>query len=507
MEHVAQTKQQTYQASLAFTHKSGLLQRKCACGGSSGVDGMCEECRGQKLSLQRSTLNLTESSRLSPTGHNRLNSNQERVPVALLGSIQTKLSVSQPGDRYEQEADQIAEQVMRMPGSDALQNVGSADPPSPLLIQRLSLQSEKVHRQPEEEVFQAKEALDYTPTITPELQSHIHTLEGGGQPLPEAARGFMEPRFGFDFSRVRIHTGARAAESARAVGASAYTIGHNIVFGAGAYAPATVEGKRLLAHELTHTVQQMDGRRCTIQGKLNVGAGLTLDTQRVPSRKVGNVYTTPVITKMSIWNEIFTSLLFSPRVFEIDGTSNAQINANLNKHMTSRLGIIDFASNKQYKFGVGFGIGSTYTMNADYWEKHPIWGWRPKPGVDRLKAIEDLNVHYWRYAIACYDATKYTMEGGSKSWPMKKDDNVPNDDWIPGDWGWIQNTTFPPGGRAGLEGENIIYTGKDKFWGHIPGPGPTYKTLKEWFDIVKSWSPPGGARILGIRKRPKIGLK
>jgi hypothetical protein len=84
-------------------------------------------------------------------------------------------------------------------------------------------------------------------------------LNSPGQPLDAGTRAFMEPRFGQDFSQVRVHTGSRAAESAQAVNALAYTVGRNVVFGTGQYAPGTNEGGRLLAHELTHVVQQDRG--------------------------------------------------------------------------------------------------------------------------------------------------------------------------------------------------------------------------------------------------------
>jgi hypothetical protein len=84
-------------------------------------------------------------------------------------------------------------------------------------------------------------------------------LRSPGQPLDPAARVCLEPRFGHDFSRVRVHTDARAAESARAVNALAYTVGKDVVFGAGQYAPQMTAGRRLLAHELAHVVQQSRG--------------------------------------------------------------------------------------------------------------------------------------------------------------------------------------------------------------------------------------------------------
>lgn len=88
-------------------------------------------------------------------------------------------------------------------------------------------------------------------------EADINIPRGGGQPLPESARTYFEPRFGYDFSQVRIHTDAPAAESARAVNALAYTVAADVVFGAEQYAPETTDGKRLLAHELTHVVQQL----------------------------------------------------------------------------------------------------------------------------------------------------------------------------------------------------------------------------------------------------------
>jgi len=81
-------------------------------------------------------------------------------------------------------------------------------------------------------------------------------LRTPGQPLDAGTRAFMEPRFGHDFSGVRVHADLRAAESAQAVNALAYTVGRDVVFGAGQYAPGTSAGRRLMAHELTHVVQQ-----------------------------------------------------------------------------------------------------------------------------------------------------------------------------------------------------------------------------------------------------------
>ncbi len=106
----------------------------------------------------------------------------------------------------------------------------------------------------------------------PSFQTHLVTevLEEDGHDLDEATRAFMESRFGYDFSRVRVHTNARAAESARAVNALAYTVGKDVVFASGHYQPQTQTGRQLLAHELAHTIQQGDRPRAQ-QAKVQIG--------------------------------------------------------------------------------------------------------------------------------------------------------------------------------------------------------------------------------------------
>ena len=81
-------------------------------------------------------------------------------------------------------------------------------------------------------------------------------MVGGRRPLAESKRAYFEPRFGRDFSQVRVHTDTRTAESAWAVNARAFTVGRDVVFRAGKYVPGKSEGRRLMAHELTHVMQQ-----------------------------------------------------------------------------------------------------------------------------------------------------------------------------------------------------------------------------------------------------------
>ncbi|ABA58324.1 hypothetical protein Noc_1858 [Nitrosococcus oceani ATCC 19707] len=159
-------------------------------------------------------------------------------------TVQKKLKVSSPGDGYEQEADRIADRVMAMP---ARQRASSVTP----RIQRLS--------------GEANGRTDVVP------DSVKQTLASPGKPLDSATRSLFEPRFGHDFSQVRVHTDTLAAESAKAVNAQAYTVGDHVVFGQRKYKPRSLGGLRLLAHELTHVVQQGHSRSLVqLQPALNV---------------------------------------------------------------------------------------------------------------------------------------------------------------------------------------------------------------------------------------------
>lgn len=384
-----------------------LLQRMCACGGSPGVDGECEECRSKRLS-----------------------SRQQIAPEML----QTKLTVNKPGDKYEKEANRVAEQIMRTPeakaedehsqnslavnetveetelhreeappaskpthdacfdGSTVFVNKGGKSQSCPALtdtgtgatppgvycirpqgdvqiaggiIGRLWQNRKKWHllepqfattrfrmhlhpgshsagcvtvtdtkcfdklasilnsggtitaegydgyppgnkagkggtevvnpkhsvscvgmllvtspggclpaskpaqpaAQPTSESLQRSTANGFSTYNAPSIVHDV--LRSPGQPLETSTKTFMEPRFGRDFSTVRVHTDAKAAESARAVNALAYTVGQDVVFGAGQYAPGTSEGKKLMAHELMHVVQQRGQQEDVMQQKEN----------------------------------------------------------------------------------------------------------------------------------------------------------------------------------------------------------------------------------------------
>jgi uncharacterized protein DUF4157 len=167
------------------------------------------------------------------------------------GSLQAKLKLGAVDDPLERDADRVAEAV-----------VSGLAPPA---VQRkcAACEEEEMHRSPaelpaedEEEKLQTKRSSGATPEVSPKTASRIASFRGGGEALSPAARSYFEPRFSRDLSGVRLHTGGEASAAAGEVQARAFTVGSDIAFGAGEYRPETVAGKKLLAHELTHTVQQ-----------------------------------------------------------------------------------------------------------------------------------------------------------------------------------------------------------------------------------------------------------
>lgn len=128
----------------------------------------------------------------------------------------------------------------------------------------------------EEEALQAK-GTGQTPEVTPDIESGIQSLKSAGQPLSESSRGYFEPRYGHDFSQVRIYSDSRAADLANKINAKAFTLGKDVVFGMGQYQPRSGEGRRLIAHELTHVLQQnttsypaTNSTRARISGGANI---------------------------------------------------------------------------------------------------------------------------------------------------------------------------------------------------------------------------------------------
>lgn len=182
--------------------------------------------------------------------------------------VRMKLAISTPGDAYEQEADRVAEQVMRMP-EPQLERTCSCGGECPNCRN-----AGGEHEQARAKQMQVDRAV--------ELPVVHEALRSAGQSMDSDTQSFFERRFGHDFSQVRVHTDARAIESARAVNAQAYTVGSHVVFGEGQYAPETRQGRQLLAHELTHVIQQQSAAHVVHQGAATVRQVL----QRQPDSEV-----------------------------------------------------------------------------------------------------------------------------------------------------------------------------------------------------------------------------
>lgn len=210
-----------------------------------------------------------------------------RIAASDAGVIQTKLAVNTPGDEYENEAERVADHVMNVRDAGVAPRRCGGDV-TPLSIQRMCTSCSKEYATADQEgevlnsddvcpkckrgtTVQAKHLPGQVPRVSSEVESYIHRLNGLGRPLDLDTRSFFESRFGYDFSPVRVHHGGEAAIVSRSINARAFTIGNNLVFGEGEYAPESTSGRYLLAHELTHVIQQGGARRSLQRSAQEVG--------------------------------------------------------------------------------------------------------------------------------------------------------------------------------------------------------------------------------------------
>jgi len=270
--------------------RTGLLQRKCACGGTPGPSGECEECRKKRLRrkvAQPSTLNQ-QHSKAPPIVHEVLRSpgqpldsdtrafmeprfghdfSQVRVRQVAPRRMQARLTIGQPNDKYEQEADRVAEQIVSGGGLSSTE-VNHAHNH----VQRgMSAGSEE--EETEENAVQRKSNSDGKSKMPSGTESYIQSLGGGGRPLSGSEAQYYEPRFGRSFKDVRIHTGEAADRAAKSINARAFTLGKNIAFAHGEYHSSSVPGRKLMAHELTHTLQQSAGVNHVQRGSAGIFGG------------------------------------------------------------------------------------------------------------------------------------------------------------------------------------------------------------------------------------------
>lgn len=180
--------------------------------------------------------------------------------------LQAKLTIGAPDDIYEQEANRVADTVLRMPASQ-VQRACSCGGTCTDCQKDEEDRGRTIRRQASGEAMTGGAA-------PPEVE---RVLRAPGQPLPAGTRAFMEPRFGRDFSDVRIHRDALAARSAERMQAAAYTVGRDIAFAPNRFSPESASGRHLLAHELTHVVQQAGAAPAQVQrDRLPCTSGTTI---------------------------------------------------------------------------------------------------------------------------------------------------------------------------------------------------------------------------------------
>lgn len=197
------------------------------------------------------------------------------------GAVQPKLTVNEPGDRHEQEADAMAnavvqraamkeeEKVQKAPQKEE-EKIQKADKkeeekvqrtakPEEEEMQRAAMKEEELQKAPQEEEEKIQKSSTGNTLASPNVSARIQQSRGQGNTLPAATQQEMSSAFGYDFSKVRIHTNSEAANLSDELSAHAFTLGKDVYFNRGKFNPGTQDGKRLLAHELTHVVQQGGG--------------------------------------------------------------------------------------------------------------------------------------------------------------------------------------------------------------------------------------------------------
>ena len=193
------------------------------------------------------------------------------------GAIQAKLTVNPPDDQYEKEADRVAQNFAKASTSSSqrqeipeeeeevqtkLQRQTEEEEVQVKSLQRQEVPEEEVQMKslqkqevPEEEI-QTKASVSKVPERSEGLEARIQTARSGGKQIPDSVRNSFEPHFGRDFGQVRLHTDSEADTLSQELQARAFTTGSDVFFRSGDYNPDTEDGKKLLAHELTHVVQQ-----------------------------------------------------------------------------------------------------------------------------------------------------------------------------------------------------------------------------------------------------------
>jgi len=314
-----------------------LVQRQVISVDEEPLQAKCESCESEEA-IQRSPDSAGKSAKAPTNLLDILIRNSQNARKAEAAPIQPKLTIGQPGDRYEQEADQVAATVMAMPEPthssiqrqelaeaqeseeepEEIQTKPLVDSITPLVQRQPEEDSEEIQtkaseeepeiqtkpvvdsapliqRQSEDESEEVQTKSEQAPSTTSNLETQLTNSKGGGSPLGDDVRSFMESRFNTDFSHVRVHTDSPAVQMNRELRAQAFTHGSNIYFGAGK-SPGQNE---LTAHELTHVVQQTGARKPNKELQLRLKSRTEVDNT-IQNSKPGQRTVTSVPKKISL---------------------------------------------------------------------------------------------------------------------------------------------------------------------------------------------------------------
>jgi hypothetical protein len=227
----------------------------------------------------RSGAGVARNSIATPHPRNTLHA-VEQIAAALGTPLQAKLRLGAANDAHEREADAVAERVLRLPdgvgpagGERVQRKCAQCDEEEALRREPADAETEEMREEEREDEAlrtQAATSQAVAGPLAADTAARIKSQRGRGQPLPGGERAFFEPRFGNDLSQVRVHDGAEAAGLNQGLNARAFTVGDDVFFGRGEYRPGSPQGRHLLAHELTHVLQQRQGGAATVR-RWNVG--------------------------------------------------------------------------------------------------------------------------------------------------------------------------------------------------------------------------------------------
>lgn len=395
------------------------------------------------------------------------------------------------------------------------------------------------------------------------LSNTIKSL-GSGQQLNLSERAFFEPRFGQDFSDVRVHEGTNANKANEKMDASAFSYGRDIALANGQRTRTT------MAHELAHVAlgHGKSAARRKIQTKedpkLDISRDLSKTYKIGTFSKSGGLYEAATRTqKGGISTQIAQNMVQSALTFKLAGSTNKDLRANLAKHIAARQGVVDMAKTIQIDFRLS-GAG------PDGIRKGPLWFIHLEAKKKADKALADVtaampdmteaqkteyldnvyNLHFKRmvrekadtkemkeaaalvrskskdwtegrdmsddrpFWSACWMATATVVYGGGGSTQKQELGSYPSsvsikasswwNDWVPGDWGYIDNPVKT--NDAAILGENIVYIGDGKFWAHYPGSLGS-DTLEELVNEVSSWNSENSYFLSPTREYPQAGLE